>query len=373
MADVTTEFPLQRYLSNPIDPAAAEHRWIAGIIGERPSLYAKSPRLWNAAFQALKLDAIFLPFDVAESNLEPLVQVMRESSQLVGFSVAVPYKIRITGLLDELDPKARQIGAVNTVVRTPEGRLIGYNTDGQGAIDSLVRRLPGQPSSFAEPLSGLRVLLIGAGGAARAAAVYLGEAIGPSGRLVITNRTPQTAVALAREVVQLFHNASAVTAESLEREASAADLIINATVLGQTGIRRLPDGRATSLEPYSPLAPANPAALPLADFEDERAFYAAWFAASLRDIELNHLQSATTLQHVPCSSRCFDLNYAPLETTLLVQARLSGKRTLNGKGMNIAQAADAFVSHVMRSHLLAVGLEPETCYQTVWETMAAIW
>src|SRR3972149_6945661 len=112
---------IQPDLSNRLDPAAQAHKWIAGIIGDRPSQYAKSPWLWNNTFTTLGLDGIFLPFDVEAAHLPSLLEVLRRSEQVVGFSVTVPHKVEIIKYLDELDPKARQIGAVNTVARTQDG------------------------------------------------------------------------------------------------------------------------------------------------------------------------------------------------------------------------------------------------------------
>ena len=95
---------LQPHLVNTLDPQASSREWIAGIIGDRPSQYAKSPSLWNAAFQDLKMDALFLPFDVDQENLAGLIDGYPESDNLVGGSVTVPYKVDVIPHLDKLDP-----------------------------------------------------------------------------------------------------------------------------------------------------------------------------------------------------------------------------------------------------------------------------
>jgi shikimate dehydrogenase len=198
---------IQLYLTNRLAPAAGAHRWIAGIIGDRPSQYAKSPSLWNRAFTALGLDAKFLPFDVEARNLSSLVDVLRRNERVVGFSVTVPYKVEIINLLDDLDPKARQIGAVNTVARTQAGELVGYNTDGQGFMDMLTKSLPGQDRPLLKDVEGLHALLIGAGGAARAVAFFLAESIGKKGRITIANRDSSKAKDLATAVDRAYSNA----------------------------------------------------------------------------------------------------------------------------------------------------------------------
>ena len=125
---------LQAQVVNRLDAGADKRERFAGIIGDRPSQYAKSPSLWNAVFKALELDATYLAFDVDEPKLKGLCDALRGSERLLGCNVTVPYKVKILEYLDDLDPKARGIGAINTIVRTGDGRLIGYNTDGSGFL-----------------------------------------------------------------------------------------------------------------------------------------------------------------------------------------------------------------------------------------------
>jgi shikimate dehydrogenase len=364
---------IQRHASNRLDPATGERKLLAGILGDRPSQYAKSPSLWNRAFSELGLDAIFVPLDVEPNNLAPLVQALRETRQVVGFSVTVPYKTEVIKLLDELDPKARQIGAVNTVARSLEGKLVGYNTDGQGFIDMLTRLLPGQDTLFFENLDGRRALLLGAGGAARAVAFFLGEALGSKGALTISNRDPKKGEDLAASVSRAYGNATHIKENEIGAVAPTVDLIINATTKGQSGIRNLPGGRATILEPYCALAPALPAVLDQRLSSGESAFYAAWYKQSFRDIEANHSASNAILVDVPEKTAFVDLVYAPLETRMMAMARWSGHRTLNGKGMNISQAADAFVNRVMTRHLVSLGWDLDETYRRVYNAMANVW
>ena len=364
---------LQPHLVNTLDPQASSREWIAGIIGDRPSQYAKSPSLWNAAFQDLKMDALFLPFDVDPENLAGLIDGYRESDNLVGGSVTVPYKVDVIPHLDKLDPKAHQIGAVNTIVRESDGQLVGYNTDGQGFIDMLIKPLPGHDDAFLEGLDGMSVLLIGAGGAARAVAVFLGEAVGPDGRVFICNRTAEKADQLVEVLMESGAHAEYVGVAQIGEVAGTVDLIVNSTIKGQSGLRSSSGDCITCLEPYSALGQASPAVI--AESESKNAPHAQHeiFEQSISDIVRNFQISSDIIGRVPASTCFVDLIYSPLETPMLAQARASGHRTLNGRGMNIAQAADAFVNKALSKYLTGSGWDLDEAYQRVFATMERIW
>jgi shikimate dehydrogenase len=365
---------IQPYLNNRLELRDGAHKWLAGIIGDRPSAYAKSPSLWNAVFRTLGLDGIFLPFDVDTSRLCPLLEVIRRSGHVIGFSVTVPYKVEIIKFLDDLDWKARQIGAVNTVARTQDGKLVGYNTDGQGFLDMLTRPLPGQHRPFFENLQGRRVLLIGAGGAARAVAFFLAEALGDKGSLTIANRDSEKAQALVGAVKDAYPiNVDFLAETDIEHIVSTLDLVINATTKGQSGVRRLAANRATCLEPYSTLAPAKPAELDEESLAVEPEFYRSWYKQSYLDIESNLRKADEVLRATSPDAAFVDLVYSPLETRTLAMARWSGHRILNGKEMNVRQAADAFVNRVMNHHLSAMGWDLSRTYVRVSEIMSQVW
>ncbi|MBI2998196.1 MAG: shikimate dehydrogenase [Deltaproteobacteria bacterium] len=364
---------LQPIVTNRLDPAAGDWSCLAGIIGDRPSQYAKSPSLWNAAFRAVGLDAIYLPLDVEAHNLAALVAVLRESRQVAGFNVTVPYKVAVMELLDDLDPKARQIGAVNTVARTKDGKLVGHNTDGQGFIDMLTRELPGQAQAFLPELNGIKVLLIGSGGAARAVAFYLADAIGANGHLTIVSRSQEKAHALASAVDRIYGNAYGTRENEVASVAPKVDLVVNASTKGQQGVRKVPNHRITCLEPYSALSPARPAEYPEGSFSSEAAFYATWYRESFAEICSNLRLSGEIVMHVAETAAFVDLIYAPLESVTLCQARWTGHRVLNGKGMNIAQASDAFVNRIMQPYLATAEEELGSIYQRVFRTMAEVW
>ena len=358
---------LQPLLTNSLDLERLRGRRIAGILGDAPSTYAKSPRLWNAAFQALELNATYVPFDVPQGKLRQVLQLLRASDAFLGGSVTVPYKKEAIPLLDEVDPLTARIGAVNVIVRTPEGRLIGYNTDGLGGMQAL-RAAHGRSD-----LSSARVLLIGAGGAGQALAFFLWNEM-VKGELVIANRTRASAQALAQRLLAMRSgHVVSVGDEGITEHAPAMDVIINATVKGQAGVRTLVDGRWTCCEPYSALGPAAPAVMPASISASDPAFIEAWFRESMRDIQRNQERSLQVCARLARRALCYDIIYAPLETVFLRHARWSGHATLNGIEMNIGQAVEAFTRYVCRDWLSERGLASPEGFARVMQAMAGQW
>jgi 3-dehydroquinate dehydratase/shikimate dehydrogenase len=198
---------------------AMEHLYNAARITRRTRVYSVignpighslSPLLHNTAFRARKFDAVLVPFLVRD--LRDFLRSV-EPFGIAGFAVTIPHKESILRHLDDCDPLAARIGAVNTVVVRGGGRLYGYNTDYVGVLRSLERRMR---------LAGSRVLLFGAGGAARAAAFALAQA----GSIVcLSARRPERARALARAT-----GAQVVARGELRRE--FFDVIVNCTPVG---------------------------------------------------------------------------------------------------------------------------------------------
>lgn len=331
---------LQSYVRNRLPQEAGRHRWLAGILGNHPSTYSRSPALWNTAFERLGLDAHYVPLDVDASDLERFVQELRQCESLLGINVTAPYKQQVLPFLDELDSTASAIGATNTIVRRPDGCLAGSNTDAQGALACLTR-----PPPYAEPfypdLAGRRVLLIGAGGAARAVATALAPTLGASGRLLIANRSAGPAGAMAALARDRGANAAVIAEAEPAEAAPRIDLVINASSRGQAGFFTLPSGGLTCLEPYSALGPANPAAVPADLPLAERLVL--WYAGSLADIRSNELAASRVLLELNPEAAVFDLIYAPEETVLLRAARWAGHPTLNGAEMILHQGVAAFL------------------------------
>lgn len=361
---------LHPHITNRLAPVTQP--LVTGIVGDAPSRYAKTPPLWNAVYRELGWDAISLAWDVVPTALAGFVQAARESPEIAGFSVTNPYKIAIMPLLDEIDELARQIGAVNTVARDAQGRFVGYNTDGQGALDALTRRLPGLDRPFLESLAGRRVLMVGAGGAARAVAFYLASRLGRNGAMRIVNREASRADDLASAVRNAYGIGDGGSEGRLADWIGEADVVVNASVKGQTGWRKLADGSASLLEPYSALAPASPACVAAGRALDSDASR-DWFLASKADIARNVAAGLDATAAMAPHAACFDLIYAPLETTFLRHARVAGHPTQNGKWMNIAQAADGFARKVCTAALDKQGVPADDGYVRAFEIMTRVW
>ncbi len=233
---------------------------VYGIIGNKTG-HSISPAMHNAAFAASGINAVYLPFPV--EKLEDFVAVI-EPFGIRGFSVTIPHKQAILARLDHCDRLARRLGAVNTVA-VRGGRLYGYNTDYAGVLAALRGRVR---------LSGCRALLLGAGGAGRAAAFALADS---GARVFVLARRAERGRELARAA-----GGETVAREELRRR--SFDLIVNATPAGMA-----PD---TS----SPL--------------------------SAGEIE---------------AGAVFDMVYRPLETPLLRLAARRGAKTISGVEMLVAQ------------------------------------
>lgn len=190
-----------------------------GLIGD-PVRHSLSPQLYNSAFDHHRLNCCYLAFEVDAQNLSAAVNGLRALG-IGGFNVTAPYKEEIISFLDEVSREATLVRSVNTVVNH-RGSLQGYTTDGPGFCRFL-------KEDCGEDLSTDRVLVIGAGGAARAVAFSL--AFEGIQSMVIANRTLSNARELARllEAETSIAEVQATTLEkvALEKEISAADLVVN--------------------------------------------------------------------------------------------------------------------------------------------------
>jgi len=181
---------------------------LCAIIGN-PIEHSLSPLIHNAAFEHLKLNYVFLAFEV--EHLREAVSGIR-ALNLKGVSVTIPHKVEVMDYLDDIEEVARRIGAVNTILNQ-EGRLLGYNTDWSGAIKALEGKVE---------LKNKKTILLGAGGAARAIAFGLKE---KGADLTILNRTVKKAEVLASELNCQWGGLELV-------ESFKPDILINTTSLG---------------------------------------------------------------------------------------------------------------------------------------------
>ena len=236
----------------------------------------------NAAFAAAGIDAEYVLAEIGEGDVPGAVAAAR-GPDFLGLGVTAPYKPLVASLVDEVEGDARTIGAVNNVVRTDDGRLIGFNSDAPGFR-------AGAELAMGQGLAGLDVLVAGAGGAARAAVFACLAA--NVGRVTVAARDPERARALLApwaSVGRSGRRAIGLEADTLAVALKDVDLAVNATTVGM-------------IDPGLPFP----------------------------------------VDTLPDYATVFDCVYVPAETPLLTAARARGLRAANGSEMLIAQAAIAF-------------------------------
>jgi shikimate dehydrogenase len=253
---------------------------ICGVIGD-PIAHTLSPTIQNSAFRHLNLDFIFLAFKVKTEELETSIKAVRALG-IRGLNVTMPHKTEVINYLDEIDKTSRFLNSANTIVNT-ESRLLGYSTDGIGAIKALIAN--------GVELASCNVLLLGAGGAGRAIALSLVEEIS---KLVILNRDYKKAKKLESDLNLKFKkniSAESLSTASLTSNLRDSDVLINATNVGMISNQKL------------------------------------------SIVDSNLLTPNLTVM---------DIVYNPLETKLLADAREVGAKTINGIDMLIYQGAASF-------------------------------
>ncbi len=197
-----------------------------GVIAD-PITHVRAPEVFNDLFRARNIDAVLVPIHVTPARLPAMFEGFRAWANLGGFCVTIPHKEAMLDLCDDCEPAARIVGAANVVRRTERGRLIGGNFDGEGFVEGL------RQQGFA--VSGQRILLIGAGGAAKAIAYALVQET--VAEIVVANRTTARAHALRDNIRSHCPNAPISVGVIDPR---GYDLVINATSLGLKPDDKLP-------------------------------------------------------------------------------------------------------------------------------------
>ena len=196
---------------------------LAGVIGW-PLEHSLSPAMHNAAYEELGLDWAYVPLAIGdEIGLRRVVAAIR-SLPFVGFNITMPYKADMLELCDEVATAAAMAGAINTV-QVVDGRLIGYNTDGRGMLESLSEDAGFSPE-------GKRVVLLGAGGAAGAALVAF--VLGKAANVCVVSRDLSRSDEMTGRISQHLKatDVRSETFETAEECVRAADLVVNATPVG---------------------------------------------------------------------------------------------------------------------------------------------
>ena len=254
---------------------------LAAVVAN-PIKHSISPFIHNRAFEATNTNGVYLAWEIEGTDLAETVANIRRY-QMFGINLSMPYKEQVIPYLDQLSEEARLIGAVNTVVNR-EGTLIGYNTDGKGFFKSL--------PSF--KISGKRMVLLGAGGAAKA---ILAQAI-LDGVSQVSVFVRSTSIEKTRPYLEKLQNETGFKVDlfaledvqDLQDSITKADLLVNATSVGMDEVS-LPIPRKIVLS--------------------EKILVA-------------------------------DVIYQPFETPFLKWARNQGNQSINGLGMLLYQAAEAF-------------------------------
>jgi len=255
---------------------------VCAIIGY-PVDHSLSPTIHNASFRHLGLDYVYVAFNVQPEELEGAILGVK-SLGIYGLNVTMPHKISVIQYLDKLDDDARRVGSVNTILNL-NGKLIGYTTDGIGALNAL-------KYSGVDP-SGKKIVILGAGGASRSISFTLAKW---AYEIVILNRTLERAISLVNDIKRALGaetniRASQFNDENLRAEIENADILINATSIG--------------MKPKETETPVK------------REFLR-------RDLVV------------------FDIVYDPPETRLLREAKAIGAKTIDGLSMLIHQGAASF-------------------------------
>jgi shikimate dehydrogenase len=271
------------------------------IIGD-PIQHSLSPGMQNAAFAALGLNCTYIAFRVPANELKESIESLR-SINIAGFNVTVPHKVEVMKYLDELDASAKKAAAVNTV-NNIEGIFKGYNTDIDGFIEPLHRRHV--------DFGGMQVLLLGAGGAARAVIAALSQESGIA-KVIIANRDVQKAAELAKIGSGLGLKCETIPLKKAQNASPECDLIVNATMLG-----------------------------------------------------LHEEPSVIDHEHIKKGSIVYDIVYRPIVTDLIENAKYAQATVVYGYEMLIEQGAKAFEiwtglqapREAMKKNLLGIFGEP---------------
>ena len=271
------------------------------IIGD-PINHSLSPAMQNAAFAAVGLNCTYIAFRVPKGELKESIESLR-SINIAGFNVTVPHKTDVKDYLDELDVTSKNVAAVNTV-NNIEGIFRGYNTDIYGFMEPLHKRQV--------DFQGMHVLLLGAGGAARAVIAALAQENGIA-EVVIANRESQRAKDLANMGTRFGLKCAVQPFDRVQEVSTQCDLIVNSTTLG-----------------------------------------------------MNNEPSVIDHQHINKGCIVYDMIYRPLVTDLLENAKYAQANVVYGYEMLIEQGAKSFEiwtglpspKDAMKKNLLGIFGEP---------------
>ncbi len=246
------------------------------VIGD-PIDHSLSPSIHNAAFKDLGLDCTYIAYKIPRGELAEGIDALKKI-KIDGFNVTIPHKVEMVRFLDRLDEDCSVIGATNTVTND-NGKLKGYNTDMDGFLDPIIKR--------SLTIKDSKVLLIGAGGAARA--IIAGFAKEKAESITIANRTKQNANTIVQFAIKIGIKATSLTLDEVGETTSKYDYIVNATSVG-----------------------------------------------------LKNESSPISTKSINQDSVVYDIVYMPMNTDLIKQSKKNGATVIYGYEMLLGQAARSF-------------------------------
>ena len=246
------------------------------VIGD-PIDHSLSPNIHNAAFRSLNLDCTYIAYRIPKGELIAGVEALK-TIKIAGFNVTIPHKIEMIKYLDVLDENCTLIGAVNTV-SNDNGILKGYNTDMHGFLEPIKKRNL--------EIKGSRVLLVGAGGAARA--IVAGLVKEKADKITIANRTQKNANELAEFTKKIGGKVDVISLQEIDKLISEHKFIINSSSVG-----------------------------------------------------LRNEHSLIPTSNIDRNSIVYDVIYSPINTDLVKKSKENGATIIYGYEMLLAQAAKAF-------------------------------
>lgn len=282
----------------PDNPANFEHEHLTvPLIAE--DYPAKTPVMWNAAYREFGIPAGNIMLVGNPDQVEHILDILRQDPKFYGGGAGVGFKDTAIHHLDELDPLAEAIGAINFIKKTADGKLKGYNTDGIGYAMSLEQK--------GLELKDKKIVILGAGGTGNAIAFALAQ---KGAKLVILNRTVAKAKALAERINAYFKQnlATADGEDLIGQQVEDADVIINVSTKGAQGL----------MEKCNALVPV------------------------CDSMEENHAQAARVMAKIPAKTIISDIVLTKEATPLLQMAQAQNRPTLGGIPMVVNQGVEAF-------------------------------
>lgn len=229
------ERKLSEFVTNGLH--LSDHERLVFIIGESPSRSARSPKLWNAAFKECGVDGRMFPLDLELASLRPVLGIIEEDPRVVGVAIAAPYKSQVLEYVGKnVSEVVRKSNSANVLVKSPEGKFFGHNSDGLGAVESI-------KETFG-PFGARRLLVLGCGATGRSVIAAALEMVAADQIIVAVRNTIHFSWLDSIGV-------RGVQWSSLDSVLTKVQLVVNCTSIGwgsQEGVSPLKDSQVAALQ-----------------------------------------------------------------------------------------------------------------------------